>query len=160
MVCLHLLYSSSLFLCSHISRKSCRYPCIGILRRGIFHLLLKFLVLIFRLFSQISLKYCHGSSQWLEGCFYHLVCLKLFQQWFGVLQVSSIVCESSFILRQLSSGLLVTVGEAPLPRYDVYVRPKELKTEGLKNECRLGRKILEEQKKDSDQKYHLTAPLN
>ena len=60
---LHLLCSRSIFPCAHISRKFCRHPWIGISRRGISHLLLKFLVLIVHSFGQISTKYCHGSSQ-------------------------------------------------------------------------------------------------
>ena len=47
LVCSHLIYARSIFVCACISRKSCRYPFIVILRKGPFHLLLKFLVLIF-----------------------------------------------------------------------------------------------------------------
>ena len=50
-------------MCAYISRKLCRYPCIGILRRGIFHIFLKFLVLIVCSFGKILSEYCHRSSQ-------------------------------------------------------------------------------------------------
>ena len=47
---LHLLHDSSIFFWDRIYRKLCRYPRIRVLRRGIFHLLLKFLGLIIRSF--------------------------------------------------------------------------------------------------------------
>ena len=46
LVHVHCLFESSIFLCAHISRKPCRYPCIGTLRKGVFHVLLKLLVFI------------------------------------------------------------------------------------------------------------------
>ena len=94
LVCLHLLFHSSIIICACISCKSIRNPYIGILCRGDFFLLLKLLVLIVRLFSEISPKACHRSSQYLEGSIYHIVCLLWFQLWFVIPQVSSIVCES------------------------------------------------------------------
>ena len=62
--------------------------------RGIFHFLLKFLVLIVCSFGQISPKYCHESSQQLECHIYHLFFLLGFQRWFVIFQVSLIVYES------------------------------------------------------------------
>ena len=61
LVCLHLIYAISHLLCAGISCKLCMYPCIWILCRGIFHLLLRFLVPIVNSFGHISPKACHGS---------------------------------------------------------------------------------------------------
>ena len=84
--------------------------CIGIIVIGIIQLLLKFLVLIVHSFSEISQKCCHGSSQRLKGWLHHIIFLLEFPRWSGIIQVSLIVCESSFmschLVRQLFVGLL------------------------------------------------------
>ena len=54
-------YYRILFHCACIYRKLCRYLCIGILHKGIFHILLRFLFLIVCSFVQISPNFCHGS---------------------------------------------------------------------------------------------------
>ena len=40
--CSNFLYARSPLNFAHISRKLCRYPCIGILRKGIFHILWRY----------------------------------------------------------------------------------------------------------------------
>ena len=88
LVRLYLLYARSCFPCVRIYRKLYRYPCIGTLLRGIFHLLLKFLDLIVCPFSQISSKYCHRSSQYLKGDICYIFHLLVFSRWFLILRVS------------------------------------------------------------------------
>ena len=50
-----------LFLCACIPRKSCMYPCIAILRKGVFMFSWFFLPVV-HLFGHISLRACRGSS--------------------------------------------------------------------------------------------------
>ena len=84
--------------------------CIGMTHKGIIQHLLKVLVLIVHSFSEISRKPCVRSSRRLKGCLHHIICLLEFPRWSGIIQVSLIVCKSSFmschLVRQLFVGLL------------------------------------------------------
>ena len=76
------------------------YLCIVLLGKRFFHIPLKLLVLIFCSLRQISPKACYEYSQYLEGDIYHLASLLGFLRLFRMLEVSLIVCESSFLSRQ------------------------------------------------------------
>ena len=60
----HTFFMTALFFTyAHISRKSCRYTCIGFLFELGFHIFFRFLFLIVRSFGQILPKACHRPSQ-------------------------------------------------------------------------------------------------
>ena len=76
------------------------------LHKEIFHMILNLLVLIVCSFCQIPPKYCNWSSKWLIcSCNYIIFILEL-PWWYGTLQVSLIVCESSFLSLQCMRQIL------------------------------------------------------
>ena len=73
LVYFHLLYTKSLPICTHISLKTQRYPWIGFLRKGIFHIILNYLFLVMCSFGHIFPRACHKCFWWQVYWNYHWV---------------------------------------------------------------------------------------